>query len=75
MVVRVRLAWLLKACALICFATGVWILSAGLRWAGAFLIQQGPFSHWQIWIACGVFAQLTAFRLNRTKPSLATLKT
>jgi hypothetical protein len=88
MVVRVRLpsgggktavkmwtAWWLKAFALVCFAIGVWIISAGLRWAGAFLVEQGTFSHWQVWIACGVMAQLGAFRLNRTKPAVAILKT
>jgi len=79
MVVRVQIraetvktwaAWLLKAAATVCFVVGVWILSAGLRWAGAFVVERGLFSHWQVWMACGVAAQLAAFRLNRRNRQL-----
>ncbi len=79
MVVRIQLgaaevksgaAWTLKIAAISCFVIAVWIISAGLRWAGAFLVEQGLFSHWQVWVACGVFAQLAAFRLNRPNRQL-----
>ncbi len=79
MVVRIRMggaaakAWaalVLKAAAICCFVIAIWIISAGLRWAGAFLIEQGLFSHWQVWIAFGVIAQLAAFRLNRPNRQL-----
>lgn len=74
MVVRIRVeaavvkAWiasLLKIAAVVCFVVAVWILLSGLRWAGAFLIERGLFSHWQVWIGFGIAAQLAAFRLNR----------
>ena len=54
--------------AVACFITGVWILASGMGWAGAFVIERGAFSHWQVWMALGVFAQLCSFRLTRVRP-------
>ena len=65
-----RAAWTLKIAAISCLVVAVWILSAGLRWAGTFLIERGLFSHWQVWVACSVIAQLAAFRLNRPNRQL-----
>jgi len=80
MVVKIRMgaaevkAWaavVLKASAVCCFVVAIWIVSAGLRWAGAFLVEQGLFSHWQVWVAFGIIAQLAAFRLNRKRQLLS----
>ena len=64
------IATALRVAAAVCFAVGVWIIAAGLSWAAAFVVQQGMFSHWQVWIAFGVALQLAAFRLNRQKRQL-----
>ncbi|MDQ6676647.1 MAG: hypothetical protein M3Z09_05060 [Acidobacteriota bacterium] len=68
--VKAGAAGLLTLVAVSCFLTGVWILGAGLRWAGAFVVEQGLFSHWQVWMGFGVMAQLTAFRLGRARRQL-----
>lgn len=83
MVVRIRIARgpgvpgmkpalssFLTLLAVACFILGTWILCAGLGWAGAFVVEKGLFSHWQIWMAVGIAAQLCSFRLSRlTIPS------
>jgi hypothetical protein len=51
--------------AVVCFIVGTWILCAGLGWAGEFILRQGMLSHWQVWMAMGVAAQLGSFRLSR----------
>ncbi|MCU1258603.1 MAG: hypothetical protein JWO80_1488 [Bryobacterales bacterium] len=51
--------------AVVCFIVGIWILCAGLGWAGSFVLRSGVLSHWQIWMGIGVAAQLCSFRLNR----------
>ncbi len=56
---------LLTLAAFVCFILGVWILCAEVGWAGAFVLSAGLFSHWQVWMAAGVAAQLCSFRLNR----------
>lgn len=56
--------------ALVCFILGVWILCAGLGWAGDFVVDHGLFSHWQVWMGVGIAAQLCAFRLNRWRKPL-----
>ncbi len=61
----------LKVVAICCFAITLWIVFAGLHLAGAFLVEEGPFSHWQVWMACGAFAQLAAFRLKRKRQLLS----
>ncbi len=78
MVVRVRVSAALKAViatglrvgAASCLLMGVWIVAAGLRWAGTFPVEAGMLSHWQVWIACGVALQLAAFRVKREKRQL-----
>ena len=78
MVVRIRVgSWgrtsalkssvaaVLRLAAAVCFVVGIWIIAAGLSWAGSFVVQQGLFSHWQVWIASSVAFLLAAFRLNR----------
>jgi hypothetical protein len=45
---------LLTPAAVLAFAMGIWRVCTDLGWAGAFLIDEGFFSHWQVWIALSV---------------------
>lgn len=56
---------LLAPLAFMAWALGVWRLAADLKWAGAFAITSGLFSHWQVWIALGIMLQLGSFLLHR----------
>ena len=58
-------AALLTPIALMAWALGGWRLLADRKWTGEFAIQEGVFSHWQVWIALGVAVQLAAFLLGR----------
>ena len=42
---------------------GVWRIAEDLGWAGDFVIAEGIFSHWQIWIGSAVVLQWVAGRL------------
>ncbi len=44
---------------------GVWRLCADLGWAGAFFVNAGILSHWQVWLALALFTELSALYLNR----------
>jgi hypothetical protein len=46
-------------------ALGSWRLAADLGWAGAFFINTGVLSHWQVWFALSAFTQVTSVYLNR----------
>lgn len=46
-------------------ALGLWRLSADLGIAGRFAIQDGLFSHWQVWIGMAGALQLLSIALNR----------
>jgi len=67
---KTRIAACLKIIGTVSIVASLWIIAAGLSWAGAFVLQIGLFSHWQVWMALGVAAQLTAFRLNRPNRQL-----
>jgi hypothetical protein len=45
---------LLTPAALVALVMGMWRVGADLGWAGAFLIADGFFSHWQVWIALSI---------------------
>jgi hypothetical protein len=48
----------------ICLAVfGVWRVAEDLGWAGDFVITEGLFSHWQVWIGAAILLQWIAFRL------------
>lgn len=49
-------------------ALGLWRLGADLGWAGAFFVNRGMFSHWQVWIAMSIFTQVASVYLNRVLP-------
>jgi hypothetical protein len=78
MVVRIRLkkdpllgglfaglASVLTLVAVACFILGAWKIFSELGWIAVFFLRSGAFSHWQVWVAFGVIAQLVSFRLNR----------
>lgn len=46
-------------------ALGSWRLAADLGWAGAFFIDTGVLSHWQVWFALAAFTQVSSVYLNR----------
>ena len=56
---------LLTPVAVMALALGIWRLAADMKWAGAFGISSGLFSHWQVWLACGIVLQRFAWRLTR----------
>jgi hypothetical protein len=45
---------LLTPAALVALVMGMWRVCADLGWAGAFFIDGGFFSHWQVWIALSI---------------------
>ena len=65
------LAGPLTLLAVTCFSMSVWKILADLDWAGKFFISSGVLSHWQLWIASAVGAQLISFRLSRPRPLIS----
>lgn len=63
--VSLALATLLSPVKFAACALGLWRLTADLGLAGQFAIQDGLFSHWQIWIGIGGLLQLLSMALNR----------
>ena len=51
---------LLTPAAVVAFVLGLWRVSADLGWTEEFLISNGFFSHWQVWIALAVGLQASA---------------
>jgi hypothetical protein len=56
---------LMTPVALMAWALGGWRIAADLKWTGDFAIEEGLFSHWQVWIAVGIAVQFAAFLLQR----------
>jgi hypothetical protein len=56
---------LMTPLAFMAWALGGWRIAADLKWAGAFAISTGFFSHWQVWIAVAIAVQFAAFLLHR----------
>jgi hypothetical protein len=55
---------LMTPAAMIALALGLWRLTADLGWTDEFLVSDGFFSHWQVWI-------LLAMALKRAASTLA----
>jgi len=55
---------LLIPASLMAYVLGFWRLASDMGLAGEFGIT-GLFSHWQIWIACGLLIHVMASALNR----------
>jgi hypothetical protein len=51
---------LLTPAAVIALVMGLWRVSADLGWTEEFLITNGFFSHWQVWIALAIALQVAA---------------
>ena len=54
---------LLTPAALVALAMGVWRVGADLGFAGTFLIAEGFFSHWQVWIVLSIGLKLLSSTL------------
>lgn len=50
---------------LLAFALGSWRMAADLNWTDRFVIANGAFSHWQVWIAIAFLLQVAASLLSR----------
>ncbi len=59
------IAALLSPAALMAAALGAWDIAAAFRWANAFAISSGLFSHWQVWLGAAALLQFASFALNR----------
>ncbi|HZT36998.1 MAG TPA: hypothetical protein VFA28_03810 [Bryobacteraceae bacterium] len=46
------------------YALGFWCLAAQIGWASEFIVQQGPFANWMIWMGLAGGAQLALKRLS-----------
>jgi hypothetical protein len=46
-------------------ALGIWRFCSDIGWAGAFFVDRGILSHWQVWFALAAFTQATSVYLNR----------
>jgi hypothetical protein len=56
---------LLSPVALIALVLGIWRLGADLGWTGDFVISEGFFSHWMVWMALALALQSAATSLSR----------
>ena len=55
---------LVTPAAVIALVLGLWRLTADLEWTGSFLISNGFFSHWQVWIALAITLKFGASALK-----------
>lgn len=64
------IAALLSPAALISLVLGMWRLGADLGWTDQFVISDGLFSHWQVWIALAFALETAAstFLRSHQKP-------
>ena len=58
-------AGLLKMAAVSCLLLALWRLTNDMGMTGEFFIQNGLFSHWQVWLAITLGLAILAFRLAR----------
>ena len=54
---------LLTPAAVIALVLGLWRISSDLGWTEEFLISNGFFSHWQVWIALAIALQVASSSL------------
>ena len=55
---------LLAPASMIALVFGLWRLGADLAWTGTFVISDGFFSHWQVWLALAGALKLAAWWLQ-----------
>lgn len=59
---------LINPLALIALVFGLWRLTSDIGWTGAFLVSDGLFSHWLVWIALAIgLKSATAFLAPKTQ--------
>ena len=58
-------AMLLSPAAVISLVLGIWRIGADLGWTDQFLISNGLFSHWQVWVALAIALQAVAATFSR----------
>jgi hypothetical protein len=58
-------AGLLRMTAVLCLMLALWRLTTDLGWTGAFFIDDGFFSHWQVWLGITFVVSMLSFRLQR----------
>lgn len=58
---------LLTPAALIALVFAVWRFTADLGWTEAFVISDGFFSHWQVWMALAVALKWTGSQLQTAR--------
>lgn len=51
---------LLTPASVVALVLGLWRVTADVGWTEAFLISNGLFSHWQVWIALAILLQAGA---------------
>ncbi len=56
---------LLKPVAVIALVLGIWRFGTDIGWTEDFVISNGLFSHWQIWIALAIALQALASMPSR----------
>ena len=54
---------LLTPASVVALVLGLWRVSSDLGWTEEFLIRNGLFSHWQVWIALAISLQVAAVAL------------
>lgn len=59
------LSFLINQTALAAFVFAIWRLGVDLGITGQFLISEGLFSHWQVWLVSAVALKMMAISLNR----------
>ncbi len=68
-------AGLLRMVAVLCLMLAMWRLTSDMGWTGAFFINDGFFSHWQVWLGLTFAISMLSFRLQRfsrpTEPALS----
>jgi len=55
---------LLAPASMVALVFGLWRLGADLAWTGTFVISDGFFSHWQVWLALATALRLAAWWLQ-----------
>jgi len=63
--VALALGSLLTPAAVMALVLAIWPLAAALKFAGAFPIDEGVFSHWQVWLVVACALQSMALAFNR----------
>src|SRR5690242_5571092 len=57
-------ALLLKPGVLMMMVLALWGIGSDQHWTNPFTFRSGVFSHWQVWLGLGTFAQLSSSALN-----------